>query len=174
MKYLSRDLVLWMFTMAWYMMTSSNETIFRVTGPLCGEFTGPGEFPAQRPATRGFDVFFDLHWINDWVNNRQAGDLYRYRTHYDGIVMICNVCPESVSCHNTTGTLTKHQVFVSLTLTQLCIFFNNTISGFFALFFCLFIFPSETRPVQLVSTVVTDDLWSLLLTWFNFNPSMRK
>ena len=38
------------------MMTSSNENIFRVTGPLCGEFTGPGEFPAQRPVTRGFDL----------------------------------------------------------------------------------------------------------------------
>ena len=43
-----------------YMMSSSNGSIFRVTGPLCGEFTGPGEFPAQRPVTRSFDVFFDL------------------------------------------------------------------------------------------------------------------
>ena len=43
-----------------FMMTSSNGNIFRVTGPLCGEFTGPGEFPAQRPVTRSFDVFFDL------------------------------------------------------------------------------------------------------------------
>ena len=42
------------------MMTSSNGNIFRVTGPLCGEFTGPGEFPAQRLVTRSFDVFFDL------------------------------------------------------------------------------------------------------------------
>ena len=42
------------------MMTSSNGNIFRVTGPLCGEFTGPGEFPAQWPVTRSFDVFFDL------------------------------------------------------------------------------------------------------------------
>ena len=42
------------------MMTSSNGNIFRVIGPLCGEFTGPGEFPAQRPVTLGFDVFFDL------------------------------------------------------------------------------------------------------------------
>ena len=44
-----------------YMMTSSNGHNLRVTGPLCGEFTGPGEFPAQRPVTRSFDVFFDLH-----------------------------------------------------------------------------------------------------------------
>ena len=42
------------------MMTSSNGNIFRVTGPLCGEFTGPGEFPTQKPVTRSFDVYFDL------------------------------------------------------------------------------------------------------------------
>ena len=42
------------------MMTSSNGNIFRVTDPLCGEFTGPGEFPAKRPVTRSFDVFIDL------------------------------------------------------------------------------------------------------------------
>ena len=42
------------------MMTSSNGTIFRVTGPLCGEYTGPGQFPTLRPVTRSFDVFFDL------------------------------------------------------------------------------------------------------------------
>ena len=49
-----------MKTSAGYMMTSSNGNIFRVTGPLCGEFTGPGEFPTQRPMTRSFDVFSDL------------------------------------------------------------------------------------------------------------------
>ena len=35
-------------------------TFYRVTGPLCGDFTGPGEFPTQRPVTRIFDVFIDL------------------------------------------------------------------------------------------------------------------
>ena len=43
-----------------HMKTSSNGNIFRVTGHLCGEFTGPGEFPTQRPVTRSFDVYFDL------------------------------------------------------------------------------------------------------------------
>ena len=44
-----------------HMMKSSNGNIFRVTGHLCGDFTGPrGEFPAQRPVIRSFDVFFDL------------------------------------------------------------------------------------------------------------------
>ena len=64
-------------------MTSSNGNTFRVTGPLCGEFTGPGEFPAQRPVTRGFDVFFDLRL----VNNSEAGDFRRHRGHYDVNVM---------------------------------------------------------------------------------------
>ena len=41
-------------------MKSSNGNIFRVTGSLCGEFTGPGELPTQRAVTRSFDVFFDL------------------------------------------------------------------------------------------------------------------
>ena len=40
------------------MMTSLNGNIFRVSGPLCEEFTG--EFPSQRPVTRSFDVFFGL------------------------------------------------------------------------------------------------------------------
>ena len=43
-----------------HVMTSSDGNIFRVTGPLCGEFTGHGEFPAQRPVTRSFGVVFDL------------------------------------------------------------------------------------------------------------------
>ena len=42
------------------MMTSSNGNIFRVTGPLCWEFTGHRWIPAQRPVTRCFDAFFDL------------------------------------------------------------------------------------------------------------------
>ena len=69
------------------MMTSSNENISRVTGHLCGEFTGPGEFPTQRPVTRSFHVFFDRVWLNGWVTNREAGDLRRYRGHYDTNVM---------------------------------------------------------------------------------------
>ena len=53
-------------------MTSSNGNIFRVTGPLCGEFTGPGEFPAQRPVTRSFDVFFDLR-LNKRLSKQPPG-----------------------------------------------------------------------------------------------------
>ena len=33
---------------------------FRVTGPLCGEFTSHRWIPSQRPVTQSFDVSFDL------------------------------------------------------------------------------------------------------------------
>ena len=54
------------------MMTSSNGNIFRVTGHLCGEFTGPGEFPTQRPVTRSFGVFFDLR-LNKRLSKQSWG-----------------------------------------------------------------------------------------------------
>ena len=70
-----------------HMMTLSNGNIFRVTGPLCGEFTGPGEFPTKRPVTRSFHVYFDLRLNKRLRKQREAGDLRRHRGHYDVNVM---------------------------------------------------------------------------------------
>ena len=63
-----------------YMMTSSNGNIFRVTGPLCGEFTSPGEFPTQRPVTRGFHVFFDLR-LNKRLSKQSRGWWFETLSH---------------------------------------------------------------------------------------------
>ena len=76
-------------------MTSSNGNIFRVTGPLCGEFTGPGEFPTQRPVTRSFDVYFDLR-LNKRLSKQPWGwwfetlswSLWRHRNE----PLFCNYC----------------------------------------------------------------------------------
>ena len=66
-------------------MTSSNGNIFRVTGLLCGEFTGHRWIPRQ---WRGALMFYLISaWINSWVNNREAGDLRCHRAHYDVSVM---------------------------------------------------------------------------------------
>ena len=72
------------------MMASSNGNTFRVTGPLCGEFTGH----LWIPLTKASDVelwccLWSAPWINGWVNNLEAGDLRRHHAHYDGIVMQC-------------------------------------------------------------------------------------
>ena len=52
--------------------STSNGNIFRVTGPLCGEFTCDRWIPAQRPLTRSFDVFFDLH-LNKSLSKQSCG-----------------------------------------------------------------------------------------------------
>ena len=48
-------------------------------------------FPAQFPAHsqgRGALMFSLIYvWIKGWINNREAGDLRRYRAHYDVTVM---------------------------------------------------------------------------------------
>ena len=76
------------------MMTSSNGNIFRVTGPLCGESTGPGEFPTQRPVTRSFDVFFDMR-LNKRLSKQPWG--WWFETPSWLLRGHCNVCLESES-----------------------------------------------------------------------------
>ena len=71
------------------MMTSSNNgNIFRVTGPLCGEFTGHRWISLTKPSDAELWCFlWSAPWINGWVNNGEAGDLRPHRAHYDVTVM---------------------------------------------------------------------------------------
>ena len=76
--YLFPDLI--GFLAVFNMMTSSNGNIFRVTGHLCGEFTGPRWIPHTMASDAGL-------WCYGGVNNGEAGDLRRHRAHCDVIVM---------------------------------------------------------------------------------------
>ena len=104
------------------MMTSSNGNVFRVTGPLCGEFTGPGEFPTQRPVTRSFDVFFDLRlnkrlskqpwgwWFETlsgplWRQSNDAPVPYSKMCHY--VTEICTCVHISITKWRIIGHLPK-------------------------------------------------------------------
>ena len=69
-----------------FMMTSSNENIFPVTGHLCGEFTGQRWIPAQRPVTRNFHVFFDLR-----LNKRLSKQSWGFETLSRPLWRHCNV-----------------------------------------------------------------------------------
>ena len=74
--------------MLYIMMTSSNGNIFRVTSPLCGEFIGHRWIPRTKASDAELWCFLSSGTEkNGWVNNSEAGDLRRYRTHYDVIVM---------------------------------------------------------------------------------------
>ena len=62
------------------MMMSSNGNIFRVTGPLCGEFTCHRWIPLTKASDAElWCCFLFRAWIKGWVNSRGAGDLRRHR-----------------------------------------------------------------------------------------------
>ena len=64
------------------MMTSSNGNIFRVTGLLCGEFTGLRWIPRTKANDAEFWCFSLIcAYLNGWINTRETGDLRRYRAH---------------------------------------------------------------------------------------------
>ena len=69
-------------------MTSSNGHIFRVTGLLGGEFHRSPVNSPHKGQWRGALMFSLIcAWTVSWANNGDAGDLRRYRAHYDVIVM---------------------------------------------------------------------------------------
>ena len=68
-------------------MTSSNGNILRVTGPLCGEFTGHRWIHRTKDECGTLMFSLICAWIYGWINNSEAGDLIRHRAHYDVSVM---------------------------------------------------------------------------------------
>ena len=68
-------------------MISSKGNIFRVTVPLWGEFTGLRWIPLTKASDAELWCFLYLRRTKGWANNRDAGDLRRYRVHYDVTVM---------------------------------------------------------------------------------------
>ena len=62
--------------------------IFRVTGHLCGEFTGDRWISRIKASdTELWCFLWSAPWIIGWVNAREAGNLRLHRGHYDVIVM---------------------------------------------------------------------------------------
>ena len=62
----------WLWSDGIFMITSWDENIFCITGPLWGEPLATGGFPSQRPVTRGFDVFLDVH-LNKRLSKQSRG-----------------------------------------------------------------------------------------------------
>ena len=82
-------------------MTSSNGNIFLVTGPLCGEFTGHRWIPLTKASdAERWCFLWSVLWINGWVHNHEAGDLRRYRAHYD-VIVITSVAMLTVNYSST-------------------------------------------------------------------------
>ena len=76
--------------------------IFRVTGHLCGEFTGPRWIPLTKASdAERWCFLWSAPWINGWVNNREASDLRRHRAHHDIMAMVCGKSPSCCSAYFT-------------------------------------------------------------------------
>ena len=70
------------------MMTSSNGNIFPRYWPFVrGIHRSPMNSPHQGQWRGALMFSLTCVWINGWVNNREAGDLRRYRANYDVIVL---------------------------------------------------------------------------------------
>ena len=79
----------WIICMTkWFMMTSSNGNIFRITGPLCGEFLSPVYSPHKDQWRRALAFSLICAWTNGWVNTWDPGDLRHHRAHYGVTVML--------------------------------------------------------------------------------------
>ena len=63
------------------------ETSSALHAICAGNSPVPVEFPAQRPVTLSFDVFFDLRLNKRLSKQSWAGELIRYRAHYEVTVM---------------------------------------------------------------------------------------
>ena len=74
------------------MMTSSNENIFRVTGPLWGESTGHQwiSFSKASDAELWYFLWSPAEKKNGSVYNQDAGELRRNRAHH-GVIVISAV-----------------------------------------------------------------------------------
>ena len=81
------------------MMTSSNGNIFRVTGPLCGEFTGLRWIPRTKAsdAELWYFLWSASEQTIEQTTNREAGDLRRHRGHSDVTVIIFS-CTSGGDC----------------------------------------------------------------------------
>ena len=92
---------------------------FRVTGHLCGEFTGPRWIPHTKTSDAGALMFILIcARINGWVNNREAGDLRRHRAHYDVIVMWWNSGHHVRLLHYFSIQLQDYGLYFSISISQ--------------------------------------------------------
>ena len=92
------------------MMTSSNGNIFRVTGHLCGEFTGPQWFPRTKASDA--EVWFFLwsasestvekQWWGWWFAT-QSFPLWRLYNGHCNDTQLCN--HEQICCKTCLGVL---------------------------------------------------------------------
>ena len=129
-----------------YMMTSSNGKFSALLVICAGNSPATGEFPTQRPVTRSFGVFFDLH-LNKRSSKQSWGWWFETPLHQ----------------------VWRHCIGYTFSLRLL---FGITHKYTFVVNCCDYIGTDWFH--QNPSGLPEWYRWPLLLTWFNFDPSMDK
>ena len=82
----------WCFAVSWW--RHQMETFSALLAICAGNSPVTGKFLAHTGQWHG-PLMFSLiwAWMDGWVNNGEAGDLRRYRAHYDAIAMMCLFTP---------------------------------------------------------------------------------
>ena len=114
------DMPLWTCPQRIYkltMMTSSNGSIFRVTGPLCGEFTGPRWIPLTKASDAELCVFFDLH-LNKQFSKQSWG--WWFETPSRPLWRHCNAETHLGDCHVQQVYLAHQWVRVTFCRSEPC------------------------------------------------------
>ena len=97
-----------------------------------GIYRSPVNYPHKGQWRRGLMFSLICVWIHGWVYNREAGDLRRYRCHYDVIVMWADM-----------------QLPIAQAIKQFCKF-QLPVSGFSAMSEIIFMGIKQRYVVQLV------------------------
>ena len=105
-------------------MTSSNETIFRVTGHLRVNFPHKGQWRGALMSS------LICAWINGWVNNGEAVDFRRQLAHYNVTVMsqahershVLYICTVACTCeYNVAKSISVDHMYASWIIIIICL-----------------------------------------------------
>ena len=139
---------------------------FRVTGHLCGEFTGPPGNSPHKGQWRGALVFSLICvWINGWVNNRDAGDSKRNRPHYDVSVM-CSQHIYLPACFSSTHEILIKQIYRTLVSGSSLIMEANI--------HLLFLFYTTTIVIMCKPITAGLNLWNSALQSWHTHFTLRR
>ena len=158
----------------WGMMMSSNGDIFRVTGPLCGEFTGhpvTGEFPHTKASDAELRCFLWSAPEYKRLSKQSWGWWFEK--------LLCSIWRQDNGCKRKRKYVDKqiHGLFI-LTFRFHCTVNNGLITAFVCVGLCTgqvcnsFHFPCSHMKVNVATTQhLTSTLYSIycarIIEWFN-------
>ena len=129
-----------------YMMTSSNGNIFRVNGPLCGEFTGPRWIPH----TKASDAEL---WMNEWMNIYFT-EVFRLVHHFT-----CIYTSSWISHTSDSHKSFNIDIYISFVLPAVCASFIQGLYFWFRVFKVIIpVYQYITRFFLRFSTLATGTL----------------